>query len=102
MPSRRHVLRTLTALAAARTALNAAGEGRARLGICTFSCHQHWQAVRQKAPGTKFSDARTFYDYGRALGAEGVQSGVGVLDEAQAHALREHVAGTGGCFEGDI
>jgi sugar phosphate isomerase/epimerase len=102
MPTRREVLGTLTALAAARTALEAAGQGRARLGICTFSCHQHWQAVRQKTPGTKFTDALTFYDYGRTLGAEGVQTGVGALDEEGVDTLRRRVEATNGYCEGDI
>jgi sugar phosphate isomerase/epimerase len=102
VPTRRQILSTVGALASARAVLAAAGQGTARLGICAFSCHRHWQAVRQKAPGTKFTDAPTFYDYGRSLGAEGVQTSVASLDEAQVRAFRGHVEQTGGCFEGDI
>lgn len=104
MPTRRSVLATLSALMSARALLDAAtsGQGSARLGICSFSCHQHWQSVRQKEPGIKFTDARSFYDYARTLGAEAVQTSVAGLDEAQARMFRDHVAETGGCFEGDI
>lgn len=103
MFSRRRFLTSMAALASARSILEAAGaQGKARIGICSFSCHQHWQAVRQKEPGTKFTDARSFYDYGRSLGAENVQTSVAALDEAQARAFQEHIAQTGGCFEGDL
>jgi sugar phosphate isomerase/epimerase len=58
--------------------------------------------VRQKEPGIKFTDARSFYDYARNLGAEGVQTSVASLDETQARSFRDHIAETGGCYEGDI
>lgn len=102
MPSRRTFLSMAAVLASTRSILSAAGQGSARLSICTFSCHQHWNAVRQKAPGTKFTDAPTFYDYARSLGAEGVQTSVASLDEAQARAFRDHVTATAGYYEGDL
>src|SRR3954464_16044720 len=102
MPSRRSFLNTLTALASARGLLQAAGVEKSRIGMCSFSCHQHWQSVRQKEPGTKFTDARSFYDYARTLGAGGVQTSVAALDESQARSLQEHIAETGGYYEGDL
>jgi sugar phosphate isomerase/epimerase len=104
MPTRRDILAAASALAAARAALAkvADGAGKARIGICTFSCHQHWNAVRQKHPEVRFTDARSFYDYARSLGAEGVQTSVAFLDEAQARTVQAHVAETGGYFEGDL
>ncbi len=72
----------------------------ARTGLCSFSCHQQWQAVQAKRPGTKFSDAPTFLDYARSLGAEGVQTSVRTLQEARA--VRARVEAGGGLYEGDI
>lgn len=72
----------------------------ARIGLCTFSCHQHWQAVQTRRPGTKFSDAPTFFDYARSLGAEGVQTSVRTPEEAKV--MRARVEAEGGIYEGDI
>lgn len=98
---RRHFLSTLSALAAARSVLAAAGGG-SRLGFAAFSCHQHWKAVREGAPGVKFGDARGFYDYARTLGGDGVQTSLRGRDAGYAKALRAHVEESGGYFEGDI
>jgi 3-oxoisoapionate decarboxylase len=100
--TRRRLLAGLPGLAAARSALAAAGAGPARLGLCTFSCHLHWKAVAAKQPGTKFGDARGFYDYARGLGAEGVQTSLRTGDMSAARDLRSHVEKTGGYFEADI
>jgi 3-oxoisoapionate decarboxylase len=102
--NRRRFLATLPALAAARSLLAASAErGRAaRLGLCTFSCHLQWRAVQSKQPGTAFVDAAGFYEYGRTLGAEGVQTSVRLFDAGQARALRARVEATGGCYEGDV
>ena len=51
-------------------------------------------------PGTKFSDAPTFFDYARSLGAEGVQTSV--RSDEQAKAMRSRVETTGGWYEGDV
>jgi sugar phosphate isomerase/epimerase len=104
MPTRREVLATASTLAITQALPAGAsdGAGKARISICTFSCHQHWNAVRQKHPGVRFTDALGFYAYARSLGAEGVQTGVGSLDEAQPRTLQARVAETGGCFEGDL
>lgn len=87
---------------AARAALAAAGASRARITICTFSCHLHWKAVADGQPGTKFSDARSFYDYARSLGAEGVQTGLRKATAEEARLLRQHVEATGGVYEADV
>ena len=72
---------------------------KSRISLCTFSCHQHWQAVQKGLPGTKFRDAAGFFDYARDLGAEGVQTAV--RDAGQARAMRTRVE-AGGYYEGDI
>lgn len=95
-------LGALASLAAARSLVTAAGSRGARLGFAGFSCHQHWKAVREKSAGTKFTDARSFYDYARALGGDGVQASLRGMDTAAAVALRAHVEKTGGYFEGDL
>jgi sugar phosphate isomerase/epimerase len=74
----------------------------ARLGICSFSCHQHWEAVRQGWEGVSFTDARTFYDYVRSLGADGVQTSLTAMDSEQALAFRAHCEATAGYYEGDL
>lgn len=71
-----------------------------RLGLCTFSCQHQWAAVRSKRPGTKFTDAATYFDYARSLGAEGVQTSVHTAEDARA--MRARVEQTGGCYEGDV
>ncbi len=100
--NRRAFIATLPALFAASQALCAAGVQPGRFGICSFSCHRAWQAVRDKAMPVPFADSPTFYDYARKLGADGVQSSVGMMDEVAAARLREHVGQTGGYYEGDI
>ncbi len=87
------------ALASARSVLAAAGASGSRLGICTFSCHQHWKAVGAKHAGVKFTDASGFYRYARELGAEGVQT---PLRGAEPKAIRELVERTGGYYEGEL
>lgn len=75
---------------------------RSRLGLCTFSCHQHWKAVDAKHVGVRFSDTPGFYDYARSLGAEGVQAALGSTDAGVARQVRERVERTGGYFEGEL
>lgn len=69
------------------------------ISLCTFSCHQHWQAVRKGLPGTKFHDATGFFEYAQSLGFEGVQTAVRVAE--QARIIRAKVE-AGGYYEGDI
>jgi len=100
--SRRKFLCALSALAAARSLLADEGASRPRLGICTFSCHQHWKAIGAKHDGVKFTDALSFYRYARELGAQGVQTPLRIADVAVARAMRELVATTGGYYEGEL
>lgn len=99
---RRHFLAALPALAAARELMAAAGAGACRLGICTFSCHQHWRAAGEKHPGVKFNDAASFYRYARGIGAEGVQTPLRAKEAAAARELRALVERDGGCYEGEL
>lgn len=99
---RRACLAALPALAAVRSLLAAAGSARARVGLCGFSCHQHWQAARLGHPGVKFRDTPGFYRYGRSLGAEGVQAAPRGMDAAAARALRAAVEADGGYFEAEV
>ena len=100
--NRRTFIATLPALAAARSLLAAAGAAKSRIGICTFSCHQHWKAVGAKHEGVKFTDALSFYRYARELGAEGVQTPLRSTEAAVARQMRALVEHDGGYYEGEL
>ncbi len=100
--NRRTFLATLPALLAARDALAASGPTPGRLGVCTFSCHRAWAALRDKSAAVPFTDGPTFYDYVRRLGGDGAQTGIATLDEAAATRLRTQVEQSGGYYEGDL
>lgn len=73
-----------------------------RLGLCTFSCKNHWEAIRKGHADIDFNDALGFYDYARKLGGDGVQTSARKLTVDEARHLREHVEGTGGYYEADV
>jgi 3-oxoisoapionate decarboxylase len=75
---------------------------KGRLGICSFSCHRHWQAVRDKSAKTQFVDGLSFFDYAHDLGADGVQTSVGSLSEGSTLKIKKRVESVGGYFEGDV
>jgi sugar phosphate isomerase/epimerase len=100
--NRRTFLTALPALAAARSLLATVGAAKARLGLCTFSCHQHWKAVNAKHDGVRFTDSLTFYRYARELGAEGVQTALRSTDAAVARQMRALVEESGGYYEADV
>lgn len=100
--NRRDLIAALSSLAAARSLLATVGEGRSLLGMCTFSCHQHWKAIQAGEPGVKFSDAISFYRYARKLGAEGVQTPLRSKDTNFAKQIRAFVEINGGYYEGDL
>lgn len=100
--NRREFVATWPALLAARSLFAAAGAPQARIGLCTFSCHQHWKAVTAKHPGVKFSDTESFYRYARGLGAEGVQTPLRSKDPAAARRLRDLVEREGGYYEAEM
>lgn len=100
--NRRTFITALPALAAARSLLAAAGAAKSRIGICTFSCHQHWKAVGAKQAGVKFTDALGFFRYARELGAEGVQTPLRPAEPSVAKQMREQVEKDGGYYEGEL
>jgi sugar phosphate isomerase/epimerase len=100
--NRRTFLATLPALAAARSLLAAAGAAKSRIGICTFSCHQHWKAVGAKREGVKFTDTLSFARYVRELGAEGVQTPLRSQDAAVAKQIRAFTEETNSYYEGEL
>ncbi|MBM3855590.1 MAG: hypothetical protein FJ399_20965, partial [Verrucomicrobia bacterium] len=99
---RREFLGLVPALAATGLLRAAAGRRRARVGLCTFSCHQHWRAVGAKQPGVRFADTVGFFRYARELGAQGVQTGLRSRDPAVARRLRAAVEETHGTYEGEL
>ena len=100
--NRRTFIAMLPALAAARALLAASGPNRCRVGICTFSCSQHWKAVAAKYEGVKFTDPPGFYRYARSLGAEGVQTSLRAPDAVLARQMRTLVETDGGYYEGEL
>ena len=87
---------------AAKSLLAASGVSRSSLGMCTFSCNLQWQAVRAKQSGTAFTDALSFLEYTRSLGAEGVQTSVRDLDDAAIKSFRSKIEETASYYEGDV
>lgn len=102
MNRRDFLLGAAGALATGRSLLAAAKASGARLGLCSFSCHQQWKAVQNKEEGVQFQDALSFYRYGRSLGAEGVQTGLRSRDPMDARAMREAVEKDGGYYEAEL
>lgn len=100
--NRRQFIATLPALAAARSLLAASGATKGRLGICTFSCHQHWKAVSAKHVGVKFTDTLSFARYVRELGAEGEQTPLRSQDVAVAKQIRAFTEETNSYYEGEL
>src|SRR3954453_10385792 len=100
--NRRAFIAMLSALPSARSLLAATGAVQSRVGICTFSCHQHWKAVEAKSEGVKFTDAISFYRYARRLGAEGVQTPLRVRDAPVAKQMRTLVEADGGYYESEL
>lgn len=108
--NRRALLASLPTMAFVRGLLAQAGVSSPRLGICAFSCHQHWKALsaqngehrqdpKEVPIGVKFRDTLGFYRYARDLGAEGVQA---PLRGGDPIAMRKIVEETGGYYEGDL
>lgn len=100
--NRRQFLTALATITAARSLLAASGLGSSRLGLASFSCHQHWKAARDGKAAVKFTDARSFYDFARSLGADGVQTSLQGKNEVYSRSLGDHVTRSGGYLEGDL
>jgi hypothetical protein len=99
---RRSFVFALPSLVAARQAIAMTDLNSGRLGICTFSCHRHWEAVRKHETGIRFQDVPSFYDYIHELGADGMQTSVRGMDLPAVRTLRRQMEMDGSYFEGDI
>ena len=102
MRRREFHLAVMGALASGRTLLADAAAKGARLGLCTFSCHQAWKAAQARESGVRFNDALSFYRYARSLGAEGVQTPLRSQDPEVARSLRDVVERDGGYYEAEL
>lgn len=100
--NRRQLLTAIPCLASAHSLFAAAGATGSRIGLCTFSCHQHWKAVGTRQEGVKFTDATGFFRYARELGAEGVQTPLRSQDATVAKQMRQLVDESGGYYEGEL
>ena len=102
--NRRTFIALSTVLCATRSwiARSAPSGSKPKVGLCNFSCKTQWQAIREGRADAAFSGAKTFYDYSRKLGGDGVQTSVRKLSSADAYSIRDHVEKTGGYFEGDV
>ncbi len=60
MFNRRQFMESAAAVSCANQVLQAAGADTGKLGICTFSCQAHWQAVRKHSRAVTFQDAIGF------------------------------------------
>ncbi|MBM3844779.1 MAG: TIM barrel protein [Verrucomicrobia bacterium] len=100
--NRRAFIATLPALGLARSLLAASNSPGSRIGICTFSCHQHWKAVASKQENVKFNDALSFLRYARELGAQGVQTALRSKDAVAAKQIRSLTEQTNGYYEGEL
>jgi sugar phosphate isomerase/epimerase len=96
----------LAACAGAVPALSAVSSdpsgGPGPLGLVIHSFPVRTASDRSRAAGERFSAPARFLDYGRSLGARGVQVGLGVLDDAAADALRERARATAMYLEGIV
>ncbi len=97
--NRRHFLYQASALAFAKDLVSASGKNASRIGLCTFSCHQHWKAVESGQEKVKYTDTSGFYRYSRDLGSEGVQTSLRGTPVKEFRKLMEE---TGGYYEGDL
>jgi sugar phosphate isomerase/epimerase len=89
--ARRQFIATLAMLGTARRLFADAGAARSRFGLCTFSCHQLWAAIRQQET-PPFTDAVGFFKYGRTLGGDGVQTPLRRDDRQTAQHQAEQLA----------
>lgn len=94
----------LAAVAALGTLRGVFGEDgvRPRIGICAFSCHQHWNAVSKGKPAVRFHNTVEFLRYARELGFEGVQCGFRPAGWDRVREIRRLVDGEGLYYEGEV
>src|SRR5271155_5635461 len=72
------------------------------LGIVIHSFAVRTAADRGRKSQDRFSEPVRFLDYARALGARGVQVGLGILDPAAADSLRERARAVAMYLEGIV
>lgn len=105
--TRRHLLAGLTAVV---SGLSGPGPGRARaaagsrqpLGLVIDSLTIRRAASRARPATERLDDASVFLEHGHALGARGIQVGLGVRSEAQATRLRERAEALDMYVEGSV
>lgn len=100
--NRRAFIALIPSLGAAQSLLAAESDAKPRLGVCSFSCHQHWKAVADKEPKVKFTDAAGFYRYCREMGAEGVQTALRNKDLVVARQMHALIEESGGFYEAEL
>jgi sugar phosphate isomerase/epimerase len=104
--TRRHWLTSCAAavpiLAARTRAVMGAGEDRQPLGVVIHSYGLRVAASRSRGGPERFDDAMAFLDHAHALGASGVQVGIGARDDASCDRLRERASGYGMYLEGIV
>jgi 3-oxoisoapionate decarboxylase len=76
--------------------------GAGSLGLVIHSFAVQTAGDRGRASGDRFSAPGRFLDFGRALGAAGVQVSLGVLENAAADALRERARAASMYLEGIV
>ena len=99
---RRTFLAATALLSTARSLFASSATKKPFLGICAFSCHQHWQAAGANQPEARFHDPLSFYRYCKQLGGEGVQTGLRGANESVAKQIRAQVERDGCYYEGDV
>ena len=72
------------------------------LGLVIHSFPIHVGADRDRPPADRFADPLRFLEYGRSLGARGVQVGIGARDDAYADALRTRAEAASMSLEGIV
>src|SRR5438128_1686979 len=75
-------------------------DGRNSLGLVIHSFTVRTARDKVRLDGDRFSDPARFLDHARALGARGIQVGLGVRDDADAGALRDRAAAASMYLEG--
>ena len=95
-------------LAAGLSAVAASGSSRAEarapasLGLVIHSFPARSAGDRDKRPEDRFADPIRFLEYGKSLGAAGVQVGIGGRDDAYADNLRDRVGAASMWLEGIV
>jgi sugar phosphate isomerase/epimerase len=103
-PTRREMLAAgLAAVVAPGTApARERGRGPGSLGLVIHSFPAHSAGDRDRRPDERFADPIRFLEYGRSLGARGIQVGVGAREPAYANNLRARAEAASMDLEGIV